>query len=835
MKVLSKRAVALACLCPLVFAGFSRKTLHEKATILKDRFTIEEKIDLLCAGAPAIPRLKVPAYDWWSECPGGVARAGKATVFPGALSLSCTWDLTLIKRVGAAVGDEARAKYQAALRENGYTGRYEGLTFLSPSLALVRDPRQARASECFGEDPYLAGEAGAAFIRGLQGDDQVYLKTVAAPGRFVVAGAGGGGSEAATIDEVSLREYYFPPFRKAVEKGRAASFVVSGNALNGTPSSASAFLLTEVLRGEWGFEGAVVSDVEGVSDVFARHRFAPGYEAAAAATLKAGCDMALSDEYRDGLRYALRNKLVSREDIDRAALRALELRVRLGMFDPPENFRFAQTSEQIVESALHGRLALEAARKATVMLKNRNVLPIDQSKVRKIALIGRAFKRVRREGAGVRPEYEQSLFEILANELGSTVELVAVDGDEPEETVPLEVLLSGIGGGNGIRGEYFDVPGFDSPPALTRAEPALDLNPATDSQLRKLHGLSARWSGVLLPPVSGEYTLKYEGAGTVKMFVDGQLVADEKLTEGVTVRRTMALSAGKKCDLRIECTGMDPRGRYRLSWKLPTDKNAPTPATVAAEADMAILFLRDDFDREDRNRERLDSSPEWERLTGEVYRANANTVVIAGGTALLPLRKTTNNCRALLYAGRAGRGEAQALADILVGKTNPSGKLSVTLVEDEKQLPAFDDYNVKNGRGYGYFSGNILYPFGFGLSYTEYSYGKPELKYRKIQRNGVIVVSVKVSNTGLYDGEEVIQCYVSSKLWKKNGPKRKLVAFDRVFLKKGTADVFEFRIPVAELQRWNTETRQWEIQPGEYEIFVVPHSGEKNSATFTIL
>ncbi|MDR2466085.1 MAG: glycoside hydrolase family 3 C-terminal domain-containing protein [Prevotellaceae bacterium] len=833
MKLLSKRAAALACLFPLVFAGFSRKTMYERAIILKDRFTIEEKIDLLCAGAPAIPRLKVPAYDWWSECPSGVARAGKATVFPCALSLSCTWDMTLIKRVGAAIGDEARAKYQAALRENGYTGRYEGLTFLSPSLTLVRDPRQARVSDCFGEDPYLAGEAGVAFIRGLQGDDPVYLKTVAAPGRFVVAGAGAGGSEAATIDEVSLREYYFPPFRKAAEKGRAASFVVSGNALNGVPSSASAFLLTDVLRGEWGFEGAVVSDVEGVSDIYSRHGFAPGYEAAAADALKAGCDMALSDEYRDGLRYALRNQLVSRADIDRAAVRAFELRLRLGMFDPPENFRFAQIPEQIVESALHGRLAVEAARKAIVMLKNRSVLPIDRSKVRKIALIGRAFKRVRREGAGGLPEYEQSLFELLASELGDTAELVAVDEGEVEETVPSEVLLSGSG--KGLRGEYFDVQDFDSPPALTRAEPALDLNPATDSQLRKLHGLSARWSGTLLPPVSGEYILKYEGAGAVKIFVDGQLVVDEKLTEGVTVKRTMALSAGNKRELRIESADMNPRGRYRLSWKLPADKNAPTPAKVAKEADMAILFLRDDFDKADRNRERLDSNPEWDRLTDEVYRANANTVVIAGGAGLPPLRKTANNCRALLYAGRAGRGEAQALADILVGKTTPSGKLSVTLVEDEKQLPAFDDYDVKSGRGYGYFSGNVLYPFGFGLSYTEYAYGKPELKYRKIQRNGMIVVAVKVSNKGLYDGEEVIQCYVSSKLWKKNGPKRKLVAFDRVFLKKGASDVFEFRIPATELQRWSTETRQWEIQPGEYEISVVSNSGEKNSATFTIL
>ena len=835
MKVMLKRAVAVACLYPLVFACFSRKTVTETAIVLKNRLTVEERMDLLCAGAPAIPRLKVPAYDWWSECRQGVARAGKATVFPSALALSNTWDLTLIKRVGAAIADEARAKYHATLRDNGYTGRYEGLTFLSPSLMLVRDPRQAHASECFGEDPYLAGEAGAAFILGLQGDDMVYLKTVAAPGRFVVAGESGGGSEKVAIDDVSLREYYFSPFRKAVEKGRAASFVVSGNALNGVPSSASEFLLTDVLRKEWGFEGAVVSDEDGVSDVYGRHKFVTSYEAAAAATLKAGCDIALSDEYRDGLRYALRNKLVSSEDIDRAAVRALELRVRLGMFDPPEQFRYAQVSEQIVESALHGRLAAEAARKAIVMLKNKNILPIDVSKVRKIALIGKAFKRARRDGTGGGQDYGQSLLELLENELGKTAELVWVDGGEAEETVPSEVLLSGNGGDKGIRCEYFDVPDFGASPALTRTEPALDINPATDNQLLKLHGLSARWSGSLLPPVSGEYTLRYEGAGTVKMFVDGQMVADEKLTEGVSVRRSTTMTAGKKCDVRIECRGMDSRGRYRLSWKLPADKNAPTPAQAAREADMAIVFLRDAFGTEDKNRERLESNPEWERLTGEVYRANSNTVVVAGGTGLSPLKKTANNSRALLYVGRAGRGEAQAIADILLGRTNPSGKTSVTMVGDEKQLPAFDDYDVKNGRGYGYFSGDVLYPFGFGLSYTEYSYEKPELKYKKIQRNGVIVVSVKVNNIGKHDGEEIIQCYVSSKLWKKNGPKLKLVAFDRVFLKKGTSDVFEFRIPVAELQRWNTETRKWEIQPGDYDISVVPHSGAKNSATFTVL
>ena len=311
-------------ICTISINTYAQSSIEEKAATLEKQLTTKDKIDLLCAKAPEIAHANIIRYDWWSECLHGVARAGKATVFPKPIGLGSTWDVDLIKRISTAISDEARAKYHKALRNKGYSDRHEGLTFFSPTLNIARDPRWGRTSECFSEDPYLTSQLGVAFIEGLQGEDPTYLKTVATAKHFVANNEENrrlGGS--ATVDDMSLREYYFPAFQAAITTAKAASVMGAYNALNGIPCCANSYLLTDILRKEWGFKGVVISDGSAIDKLYTHHKYATTLEEAAALALKAGCDMSLRDEYREGLRKAYEKGLINIGDIDKALKRVL--------------------------------------------------------------------------------------------------------------------------------------------------------------------------------------------------------------------------------------------------------------------------------------------------------------------------------------------------------------------------------------------------------------------------------------------------------------------------------------------------------------------------------
>jgi beta-glucosidase len=812
----------------------------ERVSALMAKLTVEEKIDLLCAKAPAIPRLNIPAYDWWNECLHGVARAGKASVFPKPIGMGSMWDAELMKRIGVAVSDEARAKYNIALRNKGYSDRYEGLTFFSPTLNLARDPRWGRTSECFSEDPRLTGTLGAEFIQGLQGDDPHYLKLVATAKHFVANNEENRRRDgSAEVDEVSLYEYFFPAFRESIEKGGATSVMGAYNALNGVPCCASPFLLNDILRKQWGLDGVVMSDGSAVANISAQHKYKASYHEGAAAALQAGCDMSLRDEYRDGLRYALREKMVSVNDINRAVERVLTLRFRLGMFDPPEQTPYSRIPDTVVECVAHRQLALEAAHKSMILLKNDGILPLNGRKIKRIALIGDAFTKVYYGDYSGQPEYNTTLLDAMKTLAGKDIELLWVNDMDTEETVPSIYLTrpekDAYDGRLGFTGEYFDKAAIEGNPLIGKHELSLDFMPAWDHELLKASALSARWISSLSPPSTGDYTLIYEGEGFVKIYLDGQAIMEQKVSRNSPAKIRTALVAGKKYDLRIECTGINKHVRHRLAWSLPSGESKITPESAAKKSDIAIVFVRDDGGAEGRDRKTLAVSPAQEQLIANVAKANPNTVVVLGSSAPLLLGNVSHKAKALLNVWIAGQGESQAIVDILFGKVNPSGKTPVTFFADERQLPALDDYNVKNGRTYQYFKGDVLYPFGFGLSYTKYVYSVPQLQQSAVNRDGFIMVSVKITNRGKYDGEEVAQCYVSSESWKTEGLKRKLVGFDRIFLKKGTSGTLTFTIPVADLSRWNLGTHQWEVHPGKYTVSVVPHSDAENAVSFTVL
>ena len=776
---------------------------------ITSQLTITEKIDLLCAKYPGVERMGLVRYDWWSECLHGVARAGKATVFPKPIGMGATWDKTLVRRIANAISDEARAKHHRAVEQDGYSDRHFGLTFFSPTLNIARDPRWGRTTECFSEDPLLTSDMGVAFIKGMQGEDPYYLKTVATAKHFVANNEENrrlGGS--ATVDDVSLREYYFPAFRAAIEEGKATSVMGAYNALNGVPCCANSFLLNDVLRGEWGFEGVVISDGSAIDKLYTHHKYVPTLEEGAALALKAGCDMSLRDEYREGLRIAFEKGLVTDDDITCAVKRVLNLRARLGLDKgTAEGNPYTQIPYSTVECEEHRAMALEAAQKSMVLLKNEGLLPLNfnDNRKKKVALIGEAFNTVYYGDYSGTPEHDITLLDCLKDNIGSCAELTWIGEYNKEVLIPSNCLRrsdeQAYDGILGFSADYYASTKAEGEIFLSRQDLTLDFIPANDISLQQVKNISASWTSTLRAPQSGRYFITLAASGNAKVYINDKEMLRKSNVHKFKASFDIVLEQNRDYTLKIVCEEMNKTTPVSLTWIPPFKAMENTPAKLAKCSDIVILFVRDDNSSEGRDRKSLKLSEAQVDLIKEVTSANPNTVLLLGGGSALSLAEVASLPKSLLYVWIAGQGESQAICDILQGKVNPSGKTPVTFYADERQLPPLDDYDIRNGRSYQYFKGDVLYPFGFGLSYTDFTYAKPKMESLKIKAGKSIVVWTDVTNSGNYDGEEVVQCYLSSPDWKAQGLKQKLVGYQRVFLKKGETKRVEFCVKEEQLKR----------------------------------
>lgn len=792
---------------------------------------VEEKIDLLCADAPAVERVNIKKYDWWNECLHGVARNGKATVFPKPIGLGSMWDQELVYRIANAISDEARAKYNTALKKQGYTKRYEGLTYFSPTLNLARDPRWGRTSECFSEDPLLTGTIGSAFIRGLQGNDSKYLKLVATSKHFVANNEENRRSDgSAEVDEVSLREYYLPAFEQSICEGKATSVMSAYNALNGVPCTANTFLLTDILRGEWGFDGVVMSDGSAVAKIYTHHHYASNPANAAAMALHAGCDMSLRDEYREGLRLAYSQKLVNESEIDRALVRVLTLRERLGMFDKPDDVKYSRIQESVIECESHRRLALEAARRSIILLKNNEkLLPIDNKSSQKIVLIGEAFQtNYFGDYSGV-PDFQSTLYNEIKNRAGNC-NIEWISDMKGAVIVPSSVFYRDEKyadiGKVGLTGEYFSTSDLSGTPFMIRNDHTIHhtLNKDAGVAAKFTTVKSIRWSTNIMSDKSGNHKFTLKGRGDIVVKIDGKQIPFDYDKQQFYID----LLAGKQKPLTIEFTNIKDDFLVALLWEQPLKGSKKNIEQLAKSSDVVIVFIRDDGGAEGKDRESLNLSETNFDLIREVANANQNTVLILGSSAPLILTDIIPHTKSLINSWIAGQCEAQALAEIVFGETNPSGKTPVMFVKDEKQLPPLDSYDVHLGRSYQYFKGDVLFPFGYGLSYTSFDYSTPKTKKNTFNMSDNIEISVTISNVGDFDGEEVVECYVSNPKWQMDGLRKKLVAFKRIALSKGKSSDVSFSIPIKDLSRWDVNSSQWRVSPGRYTFHVVGSSNENN-------
>jgi beta-glucosidase len=684
--------------------------LQVRVNDLLKQLTLQEKISLLGYNSKSVDRLGIPAYNWWNEALHGVARAGRATVFPQAIGMAATFNDALLFEEAGIISTEARAKYNLSVAQDRHL-QYMGLTFWSPNINIFRDPRWGRGQETYGEDPFLTASMGVAFIKGLQGNDSRYLKTSACAKHFAVHS----GPEAdrhtfnAIVDEKDLRETYLYAFKKLVDAG-VESVMCAYNRVNGEPCCTGQTLLQSILRNEWKFKGHVVTDCWALEDVWKRHKAISTSVETAAAAIKAGVNLDCSNLLQDDVMKAIEQKLLTQQEVDSALAGMLRTQFKLGFYDPAANNPFSNYGADSIASAYHINLARTTAQQSMVLLKNsKSILPLNKKKCSAIMVVG-------------------------------------------SNAASLDALL----------GNYHGV----SNKAVNFVE---GITNAVDAGTRV------------------EYDLGCDYTDTVHF---GGLWAAGNADVTVAVLGLNPVYEGEEGDAFLATGGGD-----RKSLSLPVSH---------------IAYLR-------------------------ALRKASNKPIIAVITAgsAVDIAAIEPYADAIILAWYPGEQGGNALADIIFGDVSPAGRLPVTFYNSTEDLPAYENYAAK-GHTYRYYDGKLQYPFGYGLSYTSFSYGLIKKPTAAATFKDSISFTVKVINTGNYDGDEVVQVYIKYPPAERM-PIKELKAFKRIHIKKAGSTVVDFRISVAELQKWDLQKQQWKLYIGNYTIVVGADSkDEKLSAIVTL-
>jgi len=807
--------------------------LAHRAADLVSRMTLEEKVLQMQSTAPAIPRLAVPAYNWWNEALHGVVQ-GRATVFPQAIGLAATWDVDLMHRVADIISTEARAKYNDALTRPAPTGpetlmtlpgRTAGLTYWSPNINIFRDPRWGRGQETYGEDPYLTGRMAVAFVTGMQGNDPRYLKVVATPKHYAVHSGPeperhGFDARASERDMVST---YLPAFRTSVIEGRAESIMCVYNAVNGTPGCASSDLLQKRLREQWGFRGYVVSDCGAVNDIHRNHEYTPTLGEAAVAAVKAGTDLTCGTEYK-ALVDEVKAGRITEAEIDRAVERLFVARLRLGMFDPPERVPYSRISIAENDSSAHREVARDAARRAIVLLKNEDgLLPLGSS-VGKIAVVGPSAD----DPVAVLGNYhgissrQVTPLEGIERQFPAAQVRYALGATYTASThalIPSTFLTPSGEGGHGVMVEYFDNPDLQGEPKLRRPELRsyfdMDMEAAAVRAAVGHQSYSIRWTATLVPPATGEYDLTvYTGmwnrSATARLYLDDDEVSLGSASSTPGPRHPpharVQLEGGRQYALRVEYRQPGAGGTIRLGWIPPAAAALAEAEALVKESDVAIVFvgLSSELEGEEMravkipgfrggDRTSLDlPAPQEELVRAAVATGRPTIVVLTSGSAI-SANDAAEHATALLAAWYGGEEAGTAIAETLAGVSNPAGRLPVTFYKSVDQLPPFTDYAMK-GRTYRYFGGQPLFPFGFGLSYSTFEYSG--LSAERTPKGAEIRATVK--NASARDGDEVVQLYVGGGPGEQ-APIRSLRGFRRIHLRAGESREVSFALDAEDL------------------------------------
>ncbi|WP_218736535.1 glycoside hydrolase family 3 C-terminal domain-containing protein [Cellulophaga sp. HaHa_2_1] len=835
--IVKKSFIVALILLPVL--GFSQEKytfqnqelpIEARVNDLVERLTIEEKISMMVSTAEAISRLDVEKYYHGNEALHGVVKGGRFTVFPQAIALAATWNPDLIYEVSTAISDEARGKWnfynQGKDQKNVYS---DLLTFWSPTINMARDPRWGRTPETYGEDPYLTSRIGVSFVKGLQGDNEKYLKVVSTPKHFVANNQEDNRfANNAKISEKSLREYYFPAYKATVQEANAQSIMSAYNAINGVPSTANSWLLNTVLREEWGFEGYVVSDCGAPTYIEKSHKYVSTKEQAAKVALEGGLDLECGDDiYSKHLLTAYNKGLVTKESIDKAITRILTARFKLGIFDSTEGNPYTKISPEVIGSKEHQHLALETSRQSMVLLKNQNnLLPIDLSEKKKIAVVGfNANQVVFGDYSGLSVVKPVSPLEGIIEKVGNSADVTYVKWKTAARNLNLieaENLRNEHNEETGLYGEYFDDKFLVGTPQ-TRVDKVVNFDPVNNppDPYTNFRHKSMRWTGYITPNFSGTYKIGVNSDDGVRMWLNDELVVDEWHNRGMTTDQVeIAMEAGKKYAIKLEYFDNGGDAICQLLWEVPTltDDLYKEDKEVASASDyvIAVMGINKSIEKEGRDRTDLELPEDQVNYLKEIYAENKNIIVVLVAGSSLAINWMDENVPAIVDAWYPGEAGGTAIADVLFGDYNPAGRLPFTFYKSVTDLPDMDDYEVSNGRTYMYFEGDVLYPFGYGLSYTKFEYDKLKVKSKADK----ITVTTTVKNIGKYKGDEVVQLYFKAVHPSEKRPLKKLIGFKRESLGVGASKTITFEVSKKQLEFWDEKTKKWTFEEGDYEFMI---------------
>ena len=796
---------------------------------LLSRLTLEEKAMLLDHKGPTLERFNIRS-DQWNQCLNGVKWDRPTTLFPSCLAMSATWDTNLVHEVATVLSDEARAIYNGWHLDPNAPGDHKGLIFRAPVINIERNPYWGRNHEAWGEDPFLTGRMGVAYVRGLQGDDPRYLKIAATLKHYAVNNVETDRKALnAVVPEAMLRDYWLPHFRDAVVEGKAQSVMASYNAINSTPNNMNRWLLTDVLKNEWQHEGFVVSDLGGIGTMVEGHtKGKMTYLDAVAQSVIAGCDFSGGD-YRSNIPAAVREGKLAEARLNDAVSRVLRVRFRLGELDPFDAVPYSKIAPDVVCSAKHRAVALKASQEAIVLLHNRDrLLPLDKAKLKCIAVLGPLADRVILNNYNGKPDTTISALQGVKDRVGNMIEVLHEKGcgvlDSGNITMKID-HEEGFSAGASVKldaksaGEFieFRVPvkeaddyevklGYKS--FSSRGTYQLSIDGAALGQAVDMHDAKGRYDQ------STSFGSKHLGTGkhTLRFTLTGKNAS----SSGFNGHFDKLTLIGKST-LTFECESLSP-----ATGGGSEQGGIAKAAALARTADVAVVCIGTDtgVEHEARDRKSLGLTGEQDDLVKAVIAANPRTIVVQMSAGPLTVPWLKEHAPAMLQAWWNGEEGGHALADVIFGDVNPAGRLPHTVYASEAQVPPQDEYDISKGFTYMYVKGEPLYPFGHGLSYTTF-------EYTDIKASGTpLVVTATVKNTGSRAGDEVAQLYFTPPNSDATRPRLMLRGFQRVTLQPGESKQVTFTVPDEKLAFWNTEAKRFDVARGTWRVQVGASSSD---------
>ncbi len=796
--------------------------------------------------SPAIERLGIPAFDWWSEALHGVGRNGLATVFPSCIGMAASFDDDLIEEVFTAVSDEARAKNTLA-RKQGNVGKYKCLSFWTPNINVFRDPRWGRGQETYGEDPYMNGRMGLRVVRGLQGDgSDKYWKLHACAKHYAVHSGPEKTRHQFDINTLPARELwetYLPAFKMLVQEGNVQQVMCAYQRFEGAPCCGSDRLLNSILRYKWGFDGLVVSDCGAIGDFYREGRHEVSKDAAAASALGvlSGTDVECGSVYKR-LPQAVSRGDIKESDIDVSVKRLLKGRFELGDFDPDSLVSWTSIPLSVVNSKAHRDLARKMGREQMVLLKNNGLLPLSP-KSGKIMVMGpNAADSTMQWGIYYgQPGHTVTILEALRERLGQ--DLPYVRGCAVTQMTDRESVFGSMSNskGRGMEATYWNNTRMEGTPAAeTVYTSAIQLDNGGNTVFApgvNLTNFTTRIKGTLVADRDETLNMIYNNDDGLRIIINGDTVHNRWKTDPLDFReRELPVKKGQKYDIEVDYMQLEDDATLNFDIMRTRRVTAADAVAQAKDADVVIFaggispaYEREEakvrepgFDDGDRTSIEL-PAPQREILKA-LHEAGKKIVLVNCSGSAVALTPENETCDAILQAWYPGEQGGYAVTDVLFGDYNPSGKLPVTFYRDDSQLPAFDDY-LMAGRTYRYMRQAPLYPFGYGLSYTTFDISKPKYK------NGKVTVSVK--NTGKVSGTEIVQVYMRRPS-DTAGPNKTLRGYTRVDLAPGQSKTVEIDFPRELFENWDEAAQEMRVVPGEYELMVGSSSDAKDLKTIKV-